>query len=110
MPVLLATEPTVLAIWLAAHGSGAAVADGTASTATAAPPAAMPANVAYRLRRSEVVFTALLTVRERRDGARTHAIDRLTGPPTHDPDRNGPRPSCHQRVAAPIRAAGHSAR
>src|ERR1700694_5006148 len=51
----VATEPTVLATALAAQGSDAAVAEGTASAATAAPPTAQAANAAYRLRRSAVV-------------------------------------------------------
>jgi hypothetical protein len=55
--VELATVPIVLATELAAHGSGAAVADGTeepagaASAAMVAPPAAHTANAANRLRR-----------------------------------------------------------
>src|SRR3954454_8677734 len=48
----VATEPIVLASSLAAQGSVAAVADGTASAATAAPPAASTANTTYRPRRS----------------------------------------------------------
>jgi hypothetical protein len=49
----LATEPTVLATWLAAHGSVAAVADGDDGTVSAAiAPPAQTANAANMLRRA----------------------------------------------------------
>ncbi|BBZ63252.1 hypothetical protein MMON_45530 [Mycolicibacterium monacense] len=52
MEVLVATAATVLATWLAAHGSGAAVAGvaGMVSAAAATPPAAVTANAAQTLR------------------------------------------------------------
>src|SRR6202040_3444763 len=55
----MATEPTVLASSLAAQGSVAAVADGTASAATAAPPTAETANTAWRPRRSALVVVLM---------------------------------------------------
>jgi hypothetical protein len=63
LPVAVATDPTVLATSLAAHGSDAAVADGELGAVianTTTPPAADIANMAPRRRRARmaVVFMA----------------------------------------------------
>ncbi|BBY95018.1 hypothetical protein MGALJ_46870 [Mycobacterium gallinarum] len=67
MPVDVATEPIVLATSLAAHGSGAAVADGIAGdddtviATTAAPPTAEAANIANSPRRDAAVMDLICT-------------------------------------------------
>ncbi|GAS99720.1 Other/FunK1 protein kinase [Mycolicibacterium canariasense] len=49
----VATEPMVLAIWLAAQGSVAAPAAGVSKPAVSTPPNALTANVPNKARRNE---------------------------------------------------------